>query len=50
MSASAGALVHGHVTTGEPVTLAGFGTSDQWLALDAGGYIWLPLLEIFPQP
>jgi N-acetyl-anhydromuramyl-L-alanine amidase AmpD len=45
MSVPAGTLLHGRITTGESITLAGFGTSDQWLALDNGGFIWLPLLE-----
>ncbi len=48
MSASAGAIVRGNVTTGESVTLPGFGTSDQWLELIDGGYIWQPLLERLP--
>lgn len=48
-SLPAGALLRGHITTGEYVTLAGFGASDQWLELVDGGFVWLPLLEITSQ-
>ncbi len=46
MSVAAGVLVHGRSVAGESVTLAGFGTSNQWLELVDSGYIWLPLLEV----
>ncbi len=49
MAMSAGTSpLHGRVVTGEMTALPGFGASDQWLALDQGGYVWLPLLETIP--
>lgn len=46
MAVSAGTLIEGRPVTGESVTLAGFGTSDQWLEITPDTYIWLPLLEL----
>ncbi len=49
MSIAAGTLIHGKPVSGETIMLPGFGTSNQWLQLSNGGYVWFPLVEIIPQ-